>query len=99
MRPAGATGFEQARRLLQAQQMRVGEGAGKLNDIPQSKLQYEFKHAWDFGVTGNWNKANGELFTNTIKNHINKSIDDNKNKPLANDFITFVRSLFKFNMA
>ncbi|WP_313152489.1 colicin D domain-containing protein [Lacrimispora sp.] len=59
-------GFEQARQLLQAQQMRVGEGAGKLNDIPQSKLQHEFKHAWD----GNWNKANGESFSNTIKNHI-----------------------------
>lgn len=47
------------------------EGAGKLNDIPQSKLQHEFKHAGDFGVTGNWNNANGELFSNTIKNHIN----------------------------
>jgi RHS repeat-associated protein len=29
--PAGATGFEQARQLLQAQQMRVGEGAGSVN--------------------------------------------------------------------
>ncbi|WP_100303411.1 RHS repeat-associated core domain-containing protein [Lacrimispora celerecrescens] len=41
--PAGATGFEQARQLLQAQQMRAVEGAGKA-DIG-NKLDYVFGQA------------------------------------------------------
>lgn len=33
-------------------------------------LQHEYKHAGDFGITGNWNANNGELFKEAIKNHI-----------------------------
>ena len=36
-----------------------------------SKLQHEFKHAGDFGVTGNWNNANAKLYQRAIQNHIN----------------------------
>jgi RHS repeat-associated protein len=35
--PAGATGFEQARQLLQAQQMRVGEGAGNAVELTRAQ--------------------------------------------------------------
>ena len=34
-------------------------------------LQHEFSsHAPDFGVVGNWNKANADLFEQAIRNHI-----------------------------
>ncbi|WZU00995.1 hypothetical protein MGH68_16180 [Erysipelothrix sp. D19-032] len=39
-----------------------------------SKLQHEFKHAKDFGIEGNWNKANGDAFQNALNNHV-KSAD------------------------
>ncbi|MGL6219262.1 MAG: hypothetical protein ACRC36_14590, partial [Lacrimispora sphenoides] len=35
--PTGATGFEQARQLLQAQQMRVGEGAGNAVELTRAQ--------------------------------------------------------------
>jgi len=34
------------------------------------QLQHEFKHAGDFGVTGNWNATNGALFQSAINQHI-----------------------------
>ncbi len=36
----------------------------------QAQLQHSFKHAKDFGVSGSWNKRNGELFQNAIENHV-----------------------------
>ncbi|WP_048065292.1 DUF2341 domain-containing protein [Methanosarcina acetivorans] len=39
--------------------------------ITSSKLQHEWKHATDFGIKGNWNKANGDLYEKAIQNHIN----------------------------
>jgi hypothetical protein len=39
-----------------------------------SQLQHEFKHASDFGVTGNWNKANGEAFQAAINNHVSDPV-------------------------
>jgi len=47
-----------------------GNGGKGVKDISQSKLQHEFKHAPDFGVEGNWSKANGEAFKQAIYNHI-----------------------------
>ncbi|AKB28470.1 hypothetical protein MSSIT_1751 [Methanosarcina siciliae T4/M] len=38
--------------------------------ITSSKLQHEWKHASDFGIKGNWNKANGDLYEKAIQNHI-----------------------------
>ena len=35
------------------------------------KLQHEYKHASDYGVNGNWNKANGASFEQAIRNQIN----------------------------
>jgi pyocin large subunit-like protein len=48
----------------------------KRTDLPTTKitsvkLQHEWKHASDFGIEGNWNKANGDLYEKTIQNHIN----------------------------
>jgi len=34
-------------------------------------LQSKFKHAKDFGVTGNYSKANGVAFSKAIHQHIN----------------------------
>ena len=36
-------------------------------------MQHEFKHAPQFGITGTWNKQNGEAFAQAIRDHINKS--------------------------
>jgi hypothetical protein len=41
--------------------------------ITPRKLQHEFKHAPDFGITGNWNKANGTLFEQALKDHVAKA--------------------------
>jgi hypothetical protein len=56
------------------------EGAAKTVELPSasftaSKLQHEFKHAGDFGVTGNWNKATGEAYQKAIQNHIDTATD------------------------
>lgn len=40
-----------------------------------SKLQHEWKHASDFGIDGNWNKANASAYQNAIQNHINNASD------------------------
>ncbi len=42
-------------------------------NFPVSKLQHEFKHAPDFGVTGNWNKANRNLFQEALQDHIDSA--------------------------
>ncbi len=56
------------------------EGTLKSVELPNtsfttSKLQHEFKHAGDFGVTGNWNKATGEVYQKAIQNHIDTATD------------------------
>ena len=56
-------------------------GGNKLNEISQTKLQHEFKHATDFGVNGTWNKTNGELFSKAIENHVN-----NVSTPIAGTY-------------
>lgn len=42
-------------------------------EITQSQLQHAFKHAKDFGIVGNWNKANGAAFRRSIQSHIDDS--------------------------
>ncbi|MGL6196577.1 MAG: colicin D domain-containing protein [Thermoguttaceae bacterium] len=49
----------------------VAQAAGLVKVSP-SKLQQEYKHSAHFGVTGNWNKANGEAFLDAINSHIEK---------------------------
>ena len=39
-------------------------------NIARGKLQYLFKHAVDFGVTGHWNNQTAEAFEEIIHNHI-----------------------------
>lgn len=42
--------------------------------LREGNLQHEFKHASDFGITGNLNKSNSDLFYNTLQSHVrNKS--------------------------
>jgi Colicin D/Pretoxin HINT domain len=40
-------------------------------NVTQSQLQKKFKHAIDFGVTGNSNTANLQAFENAIQAHVN----------------------------
>ena len=50
-----------------------------------SKLQHEFKHAGDFGVTSNWNKATGETYQQAIENHIETATDVYKSTYIGHD--------------
>jgi len=45
-------------------------GAFPALSAPTPRLQHAFKHAEDFGVTGNWNNANGQTFRNALEAHI-----------------------------
>ncbi|MDX2246331.1 MAG: colicin D domain-containing protein [Bacteroidia bacterium] len=53
----------------------VEKGAVKTSSIilhfPSNQLQSKFKHAIDFGVLGNFNKANAAKFSAAINQHIN----------------------------
>ena len=39
-------------------------------DAGVKKLSHEYGHAGDFGVTGNWKKANGQAFETALETHI-----------------------------
>jgi hypothetical protein len=39
-------------------------------NIGARSLQHAFKHAADFGVSGNWNNANASAFKGAIENHL-----------------------------
>ncbi|WP_077620709.1 SAR2788 family putative toxin [Bacillus sinesaloumensis] len=45
-----------------------------------SQLQKKFKHAKDFGVTGNYSKANATKFETALRNHVSKSTHIYKTK-------------------
>ena len=48
-------------------------GNGEMFSISNSKLQQKFKHAGDFGVSGNFNSENAERFRDAIHGHIYNS--------------------------
>ena len=71
------------------------EGTPKSVELPNtsftaSKLQHEFKHASDFGVTGNWNKATGEAYQKAIQNHIDTATDVYKSTYRGQDVNVFI---------
>lgn len=41
--------------------------------IPPKKLPHHFGHAADFGITGKWNKANGQAFADALQQHVARS--------------------------
>ena len=45
----------------------------KVDTVTQKQLQKKFKHAADFGVEGNCNKANAQIFDEAIQRHLNAS--------------------------
>jgi len=55
-----------------------------------SKLQHELKHAGDFGVTGNWNKATGEAYQKAVQTHINTATDVYKSTYRGQDVNVFI---------
>ncbi|MCU7843179.1 MAG: RHS domain-containing protein [Candidatus Thiodiazotropha sp. (ex Monitilora ramsayi)] len=48
----------------------LGSAVNRSMGFSQRQLQHAFKHAGDFGITGNWNKANGNAFQDAIMSHI-----------------------------
>jgi hypothetical protein len=47
-------------------------GIGASINFEPRNLQHEYSsHAGDFGITGNWNKQNGQAFQQAILDHIN----------------------------
>jgi hypothetical protein len=49
----------------------VHSESGSSINIDLGKLQHEFKHASDFGITGKWNKYNASAYHNAIESHVN----------------------------
>ena len=47
--------------------------SSRILNMTTKQLQTKFKHAADFGVTGNWNKAAASKFSSAINQHINSS--------------------------
>ncbi len=73
----------------------ANKGAGEAVKLPDNtfttkKLQHEFKHAGDFGVKGNWNKATGEAYKNAIQNHINTATDIYKSTYRGQDVHVYI---------
>ncbi|MEM7535799.1 MAG: colicin D domain-containing protein [Chloroflexota bacterium] len=38
--------------------------------FPVRRLQHSFSHAKDFGIMGNWNSVNRQLFEDAIQQHV-----------------------------
>ncbi|WP_245742771.1 polymorphic toxin-type HINT domain-containing protein [Fontibacillus panacisegetis] len=53
------------------------------------KLQHEWKHAGDFGLSGNWNKTNGELYEKAIQNHMQGATNVWKSKYRGDDVFVY----------
>ena len=51
----------------------VGASVNRTAEFSTPQLQHAFKHAEDFGVTGNWNKSNGATFQKAVEDHMNNS--------------------------
>jgi len=47
--------------------------SSRIFNASTKQLQAKFKHAGDFGVTGNWNKAAAGRFNSAINQHINST--------------------------
>ena len=52
------------------------------------KLQHEYKHAMDYGITGNWNKSNATAFEQAIRNQVQMV-----NKPIWGTYRGTIRVL------
>ena len=57
----------------QAKTKRTAPNSSKIVNTNARQLQKKYKHAKDFGVTGNYNKANATKFNSAINKHINSS--------------------------
>ncbi|ARC83442.1 colicin D family protein [Clostridium argentinense CDC 2741] len=71
------------------------KGVGETAELPDAtfttkKLQHEFKHAGDFDVTGNWNKATGEVYQKAIQNHIETATDVYKSTYRGDDVYVYI---------
>lgn len=55
----------------------VDDVAKMLPDVQftTKKLQHEFKHAGDFGISGNWNKTTEDAYQKAIQSHIDSASD------------------------
>lgn len=55
-----------------------------------SKLQHEWKHAKDFGIKGNWNKANGLKYQQAIEKHLKTATDVYKSTYRGSDVYVYL---------
>ena len=51
----------------------AAKSSSKILNTTAKQLQRKFKHAGDFGVTGNYSKANAAKFNSAVNQHINSS--------------------------
>ena len=49
----------------------ASKSTSKIVNTTQKQLQKKFKHASDFGVTGNYSKANAKKFNSAVNQHLN----------------------------
>lgn len=56
----------------------------------QSKLQHEYKHAGDFGVTGNWNSSKALEYQEAIQHHIDTAPEVYKSTYRGNDVYVYL---------
>ena len=65
------TAVDQYRQRLSMGASPSGSIAMASISIDPAQLQAKYKHAEDFGVQGNWNKATGQEFDAAIQSHVN----------------------------
>ncbi|UAC47345.1 hypothetical protein K6959_11570 [Bacillus aquiflavi] len=71
-------------------------GAGKLYNLPEininkAKLQKKYKHAGDFGIKGNYNKVNAELFEKEIIKHVEKATNIFKSNYRGQEVYVYIK--------
>jgi RHS repeat-associated protein len=68
---AGAVGLGGNLALITGNNSSGGAGGSGINiNFDPRKLQHEFKHAGDFGITGKWNKQNASAYQQALENHV-----------------------------
>ncbi len=66
-------GKEKDGSVLQGVVLEVAKLSSRILNTTTKQLQAKFKHAVDFGVTGNWNKAAAGKFNSAINQYINSA--------------------------
>lgn len=73
----------------------VDDLANSLPDVQYTskKLQHEFKHADDFGISGNCSKTSGDAYQKVIQNHIDTASDVYKSTYRGQEVNVFINKV------